>query len=235
MRVLSSRVAILAIALCAAFGSARAINLLVNGGFEEPRIREEVLTFETGATDITGWSILAGSVDIVGSSYWRPFNGNQSLDLDGISAGTIEQALETVPGETYWLSFAYANNGGAIRPASARVEVLGDGHSSLATTISHFGSEPLEMNYSIFLESFVAGDWTSRLRFTSTDENLLFGIVLDAVCISTTPTIPIEDPPPPVPEPLTLVTMGCGLVCIGVQSLLRRRSSRCAGQSQPVA
>jgi hypothetical protein len=201
------------------------LSLLLNGGFERPFLDSWAWPYGPGSTDITGWRILAGTVDIVVQDYWQPYLGRQSLDLDGISAGSLEQEFRTTPGETYWLSFAYANNCYGWAPSTANVNVLGSGGSGLLSRgISHFGSSQRDMRYTIFMESFVADDVTSRLRFTSTDDLIRHGIALDAVGVYATPTLPWEEEVPPVPEATTLRLFGLGLAGVIGLLCLRRLS-----------
>ena len=54
------------------------------------------------------WRITAGSVNV--QTYWPATEGMQTLDLNGVSPGTIEQSFATVPGQIYQLLFDFANN-----------------------------------------------------------------------------------------------------------------------------
>lgn len=192
------------------------LNLIINGGFEVPFIGHWAQAYPAGSDEITGWTIVDGSVDIVASDYWPPFEGLQSLDLNGVSLGTIEQAFPTVPGETYWLSFVYADNVYSPYPPSAEVGVFGgDASTILSHGISHWGSTLQNMNYRGFLRSFEANSTTSRLRFRSTGGAAAHGIALDAIRVSTEPVNPI-------PEPASLVLLGVGF--LGLAGQLRRRS-----------
>ena len=84
--------------------------VLVNGGFEQPTTSGD-LFIPAGDPSLVGWAIVSGSVDVVSNTgSWPAFAGAQSLDLDGHSGGTIEQAFATMPGTAYVLSFEYANN-----------------------------------------------------------------------------------------------------------------------------
>ena len=50
-------------------------------------------TFFAPYTGITGWTVTSGSVDIIFPPGWAASDGNRSIDLDGLSAGTIAQTL----------------------------------------------------------------------------------------------------------------------------------------------
>ena len=58
-------------------------NLVTNGGFEQPALPTDVgfVTYGPGAS-LTGWTIDSGSIDHI-RNYWTPFDGAQSIDLDG--------------------------------------------------------------------------------------------------------------------------------------------------------
>src|SRR5262249_20311045 len=76
--------------------------LITNGGFEQPGGQTADLFLPAGNSSLTGWTIVSGSVDIVPSTgSWPAYEGSQSLDLDGHSAGTIEQSFTTTVGITY--------------------------------------------------------------------------------------------------------------------------------------
>jgi choice-of-anchor C domain-containing protein len=163
--------------------------VLVNGGFEQPVVSSD-LFIPAGDLSLVGWTVVSGSVDVVPSTgSWPSFEGTQSLDLDGHSAGTIEQSFATTAGSTYVLSFAYANNPGGLR--SANVSVLGAGALPLLSQdISHSSSTVANMEWTPFVGSFTADSATTTLRFSSTDAPSSFGgIALDAVCVQ------VEAPP----------------------------------------
>ena len=48
-------------------------------------------TFFASYTGITGWTVTSGSVDIIFLPGWSASDGSRSIDLDGLSAGTIAQ------------------------------------------------------------------------------------------------------------------------------------------------
>lgn len=67
-------------------------------------------TFFAPYAGITGWNLTAGSVDIIGLPGWSPSEGTRSIDLDGLSAGTLVQTFDTISGATYQVSFDLAAN-----------------------------------------------------------------------------------------------------------------------------
>ena len=73
---------------------------LGNGGFEKPTIVPAGFNnYVAPSAAITDWDVTGGSVDHVDSSIWPPYDGAQSLDLDGFSPGTISQSFATIVGQ----------------------------------------------------------------------------------------------------------------------------------------
>ena len=169
--------------------------LLLDGGFETPQInpRKQARTFFFGETALASWRIIAGTVDV--QTYWPAAQGTRTLDLDGVSAGGIEQSFPTVPGQVYKLQFDYGNNPDSpTRTASATVSVSGIG-TLLARQIAHARSTPSSMKYKRFSGTFFANTSTTTLEFTSTTIGA-YGIVLDAVSVTAVPGA--RDTTPPV-------------------------------------
>jgi len=192
--------------------------ILTNGGFEQPSaVFQEI---PAGDPSLTGWTVVNGSVEVIGNSIWDSFEGSQSIDLDGISAGTIEQTFATTPGTTYSLSFAYGNNpfGGATIPAFANVSVTGTA-TLLNNFFSHSSSDPFgsPMNYNTFFDTFVADSSLTTLRFTSLDAaGSNGGIALDAVSVQVATA---------APEPGSIALAACSALPLAGMVIRRRRRS----------
>jgi choice-of-anchor C domain-containing protein len=207
-------VAALAAAAVGLTGGRAAANLIVNGGFEEPATGS-FTTIPAGDPSLTGWTVVDGSVDVVNTAFYPAFEGDQSLDLDGSSAGTIEQSFATAAGTTYTLTFAYANNPGGTVPASANVSVVGTA-TLLSQDFTHGSSTDTDMDYVIFSGSFTADSATTTLRFTSLNPaGSIGGIALDAVSVT-------AGTPAAVPEPASLALLGAGAVGLAGYRLRRR-------------
>ena len=165
---------------------------LFNGGFETPSVSGSPtgsVTFSAGGRSLAPWVIDSGSIDVVDSRYWPAFQGTQSIDLSGVSRATIQQSFHTAPGQSYMLTFYYANNADAPSlTTTATVSIFDEGHKTLLSqTIGHTGSSPINMNYTPFAERFVADSTTTTLQFTSTGPDDVHGIALDAVLVGPVP------------------------------------------------
>jgi len=161
--------------------------LLGNPGFETPATAPGASdTFSAGSTAMAPWVIVSGSVDVVNTGYWPSFAGQNSIDLAGVSPGTISQTFATTAGTQYELSFRYANNGDVLNAglvAKASVTVSGSA-SLLSNTITHTGSTLANMNYTQFTQAFTADASSATLRFTDTTGNNVAGTVLDEMSVT---------------------------------------------------
>lgn len=140
-------------------GSAYALNLVTNGGFE------------TG--DFTGW-VKSGSYMYVNGS--NPFSGSFAATLGTPGAlGSLTQTIATLPGYEYELSFALATSGGA--PSEFHALVNGTSLFSLTNE----GNHPYE-GVSLF---FTAGASPTQIAFLA--RNDVGSFFLDNVSVDLAP------------------------------------------------
>jgi choice-of-anchor C domain-containing protein len=193
-------------------GKAKA-DLIVNGGFETPVLTPgQSQTLSAGDSSMAPWVLTAGSVDVVQNGYWPANQGNNSIDLNGVSPGTIQQTFATNPGVTYALTFAYACNADVVDVDHSLFTGIGhvtvSGASTLLdTTVSHSGSSRANMSYQIYSGNFVANSSSTTLQFQDASNAGTHGLVLDSVSVNS------------VPEPSTLALLAA------VPLLRRRRRS----------
>jgi len=162
-------------------------NSIANGGFEEPITPTFLEVVAPNSTTITGWTVAAGTVDVVnaagnGFDIGPAAAGAQYLDLNGTNAGTISQSFSTTPGGTYELSFAYANNYDPPTSLTAQVTLSDSSGTLLSTSVSHSDSTAGNLNWTGFNQLFTARGLSTTLTFASQNTGN-GGIFLDAISV----------------------------------------------------
>ncbi len=211
-----------ACAIALVVSNSTSANSILNGSFETPTVTSinQYQTILLGSEPAGfGWKIISGNVDAVISGTFfasSAIDGLQFLDLDGTVPGGIAQSIVTIPGDTYVLNFAYANNPngttGATVPAGATARVTDTQSSNdLVSTLLliHGSSTAIAPDWATSGPiMFVAIGSNTTVSFTSDDTSGSGGIFLDAVSLNSV-----------VPLPATFGLFGLGLGGIG---LLRR-------------
>ena len=169
---------ILTVACLILGGEARAAELIVNGGFEEPFVLSTAYT----VFSVPGWTINRG-VEICPPDAWPSQQNRQSVMLHGTnSAVYIEQAFTTSPGQTYRLTFYHANNPDSDS-GSFSVRLFSSS-TLVEQALTHSGSTRAAMNYTLFETNFTTDSTQTTLRFTRTSENWGQALILDAVSVT---------------------------------------------------
>lgn len=167
-------------------GGSRAVELAVNGGFEdgpEPDPFGPGFTnLPTGSTDIRGWTVTRGSVDYIGP-YWQPAEGRRSVDLNGNEPGAIAQTLRTKPGQKYRVSFRLAANCFVGAGPMFRIEVSAAG-ARTEFTFDATGRTYEDMGWITRSWEFTAIGAETTLEFASaSDATPTCGPALDRVSV----------------------------------------------------
>ncbi len=204
--------ALLAFALAAAFSATSAqatpaANLLTNGSFETPaQAAPGNYFFDSGSTDITGWTVVGGQTQL--SYHSTCTDGNQCIDLTGIygyDKGLRSDAVATVIGATYLLTFDLGNVDQTGFGSSTVSVSINNGAATLLTNV--INSDPSGFEWENKSFSWVADASSATITILGAANGSLSndaGILLDNVAFTAAPV--------PEPETYALMLIGIGLV-----------------------
>jgi choice-of-anchor C domain-containing protein len=176
---------------------------IFSDGFNLANPPSTLIEVDNGGT-IGPWTVGGNSVDWIFVPYWQSAEGNGSIDMSGVAAGSLSTTLSTVAGQTYILSFYLAGNmdfGNIVK--SLQVQV---GSLNQTFTFDTTGHNHASMGWVLESASFTATG-NDTLTFTSLEQNA-WGPALDGVTVSD------------IPEPPTYAFALLGLAGVG---LFRRR------------
>jgi len=173
---------------------------LTNGSFELGTDPGAYKTLNPGATDIFGWTI-TGQIDYIGT-YWQASDGNRSLDLSGLSAGSIQQDIDTTVGMTYIVNFDMAGNPDGL-PTLKQLLLEAVGVDAHAFNFDITGKTTSNMGWENKQWSFIANASTTTLKFTSLVGDTGWGPALDNVTVTA------------IPAPGAIVLVGLGTAVVG--------------------
>jgi choice-of-anchor C domain-containing protein len=146
-------------------------------GFEEPVSPPGFTTFSAGE-QVGGWSVTAGSVDIV--TYWQHAEGQQSLDLNGMVDGSIARTLPAQLLTTYKVTYAVAaNTEGPPAIKTGRVTVNGHQVDTIAVTTAGRNNSAMGWVYRSFYFTNLLSN-SAVLGFAGTS-GTIWGAVIDDV------------------------------------------------------
>jgi len=219
------------VAVVAPLSGARAVSI-GNGGFELGSYDSSTVggssydeLFAT-SNAIQDWTVTSGSIDWI-QNYWTPHSGSYSLDLNGITPGTIEQTVSGLTaGKIYDVNFWLAGNPDDS-PTVKTVSVTATINQTQTYTFDITGHSRSDMGWTQETFSFLAGSSSVTLSFASTvtsngTSNPIpaFGPALDDVSISERVGAPAE-----TPLPAALPLFASGLGAMGLFGWRRRRKS----------
>lgn len=168
--------------------------------------------YDGAGNTIGPWTLDSGSVDLI-KSYWQLTpNGSYSVDMNGLTAGSISQTFDLAAG-TYVLSFYMAGNPDGS-PASKSVDVSVGDQSLVPYTFVNSGQSEGNMGWTLETLKFTSTGATT-LTFASTtgvgSSYSPFGAAIGGVTITSA-----------VPEPASLGLLLAGIGMLGVMSSRRR-------------
>lgn len=196
---------LLALALIASplIASAATPNLLVNGSFEDNAIANGSWN---NRSSLSGWTAGNLGVELRNNVSGSALDGKNFVELDTTGNSWISQSFATVAGQTYQLSFAYAqrpdqrgaaSNGITWSAGNIGPTLVGQDASTAWTTVQ---------------TQFVATGSSTTLKFAAAGNSDSFGTSLDKVSVSA------------VPEPESYALMLAGLAAVSF--IARRRGQR---------
>lgn len=168
---------------CATFAQA-----VVNGSFElgfDPNSGpgQNIGMAAPDSSTIVGWTLSSGTIDYIGGR-WAAADGGRSIDLNGVSAGTIFQTVSGfIPGVAYELHFMLAANPEGGSPTKEVVASIGNNSAKFDITRPELGASIVWSEKKL---GFTASQPTMNLVFTSLNEGAS-GPALDSVRIVSAP------------------------------------------------
>jgi hypothetical protein len=196
-------------ALAAFVASAQAGPVFVNGSFETPNLFYQAPGGGSSSA-ITGWTTALSGVEHYNSPAYgvgAAADGVMAVDLayyTSLAGGAIEQALQTVAGETYTVNFFAGNsiNGGRTGTGVVKISIDGshlvDIDTPNATTVATVWAQRSF--------SFTASGSNSVVRFWNVQNPFLHYALIDGVSVAEPGT------GGNVPEPGSLILASLGLI-----------------------
>lgn len=158
-----------------------------DGDFATPDLEDQaVLTFVKGQRIGNGFTVTDGNVDLVrtdlgGVNHFPVHGGDQSLDLNGDTPGTIAKAINTTTGDHYTVVFYLAGNpDGAPFAKPLLVSATPGGLSSTQPAIAsaQYTAFSGEVGFVQATLSFIAQGAETTVTFASKTANSPYGPVL---------------------------------------------------------
>ncbi|ODS91942.1 MAG: hypothetical protein ABS45_09165 [Comamonas sp. SCN 65-56] len=177
-----------AAAVLAFTGTAQASNLVVNGSFEDTTVANGTWGV---FSSVNGWNIVAddkNGLELRNNAVGAAYDGNNFAELDANRNMSIWQALTTVIGQAYQLSFAYSPRAGVSTPVGTNnIDVSLNGTAIPGSPFGGSGAGQSGNNWMVYTYNFVADSTSTVLRFAAGGASDSFGGSLDAVSVSAVP------------------------------------------------
>jgi len=220
---------LLAVAGALAFGIQTHASLVADGNFTAAGTPSSFTTYFASQT-MGGWTVVSGSVDLIGGYWQSPPGGGNSVDMAGDTSGTISQTISgLVIGQLYQLSFDLSGNPDgppSIKQLGVGLTIGGGSPYAFSYTIG--ANTKASMNYLPESELFTATSASEVLQFQ--DQSDGNGINNPAGPYGTTPWGAVigDVSLTPVPEPTTIISGVLMLLPFGASTLRILRRNRAA-------
>lgn len=177
-------------------------NLLKNGSFEANSLTAgQWTTYKS----IAGWTVGANQIELRNNAAGSAFDGKNFVELDVYSNSSISQAIATIEGQWYELSFSYANRSDNKK---ANSNGLGWSFAGLSGEVG----KNTATNWSTFSTRFQGTGKLETLSFSALGTSDGLGTSLDKVSLNA------------VPEPTSLALMAGGLLAMGLVSRRKKQA-----------
>jgi choice-of-anchor C domain-containing protein len=163
--------------------------------------------YNAGNPGVTGWTVGGVSVDVVGVVGWTAADGDWSIDLSGVGAGSLSQTFDTVAGTTYRVSFQIAGN---FYDSGMKTGTASAGGTVLPLSFDTAGRGSTTMGWESRSFTFTAAGASSTLQFVSSVQSSA-GLALDNVQVTA------------VPEPATALLWLAGIAGLAAAAGRQRR------------
>jgi hypothetical protein len=170
-------------------------NLLTNGSFETPTVVDHSGTWEIFPS-VLGWGISSDGLELWKNLMGPASDGIQNAELDGNVSTNIDQAVATVMGNKYKVSFDFAARPGT-NATNNELEVSADGVQLGTLTLD--GTGDVQKDWVTYSYEFTATDSSTNIKFSDLGTSDSYGTLLDnaSVCLT-------EDNAEPVLGTLTI-------------------------------
>ncbi|MCV2349426.1 DUF642 domain-containing protein [Paucibacter sp. Y2R2-4] len=186
----------------AAAGPSLSPNLVQNGSFEANSLTAgQWTTYKS----LSGWTVGANQIELRNNSAGSAFDGKNFAELDVYSNSSISQAIATIAGQWYELSFSFANRADSNKGAASNgIEWSFAGHNGVVgnSTVTKWDT---------FSTRFQGTGKIETLSFAARGVSDGYGTSLDKVALNA------------VPEPSSLALLAGGLLAMG---LIKRRKNQ---------
>ncbi|MEJ6006535.1 DUF642 domain-containing protein [Paucibacter sp. AS339] len=177
-------------------------NLVKNGSFEANSLADKSWTPLRSLSD---WTVDKNQVELRNNVAGNAFDGKNFVELDVYRNSNISQAIATIEGQWYELSFAYANRADSKKGAGSNgIEWSFAGHSGLV-------GDNTVTKWNTFSTRFQGTGKVETLTFAAHGKSDGYGTSLDKVALNA------------VPEPSSMALLAGGLLAMG---MIKRRKNQ---------
>lgn len=153
------------------------VNLLANGGFENPVLGAGFWSIFPSGTPLLEWLTGSEGIEIQNNVAGSPHSGSQLAELDPNHPTNIWQSVATTPGNTYRLETYYSPRPGRDAEDN-RFEIQKDG-VALGASIARSGLANSNTDWSYESRTFVADTSTTDVGFAEIGTDTSYGAYLD--------------------------------------------------------